>query len=95
MEKKTQRTQKPSVIETLKSRMKSGSMSNLAQIGNDAPRNSFSALVSGNTMSAKNRSTLMRKLQNRNNKLANDDDFKVSLKNNNAGKAILYFLTLL
>ncbi|XP_045476823.1 Usher syndrome type-1G protein homolog [Harmonia axyridis] len=77
-ERQVKKTQKTSVIETLKSRIKSGSMSNLSQVGTEAPRNNFSTLVSGNTISSKNRSTLQRKLVNRNNKLANDDEFKIS-----------------
>lgn len=76
-----QQTKSMSMIETLKFRIKSGSMSNLSGIGQTVPRNSFSALVNGNTMSSgtgRTMSTIQRKVFARN-RLANlDDDFKIS-----------------
>lgn len=70
------------MIETLKYRIKSGSMSNLSGIGAAPPRTSFSAIVSGGTVTGKREmGTVQRKaLANKNNRLggaAEDDDFKV------------------
>ena len=70
-----------SVISTLKNRIKSGSMSNLtaSNVNYVAPRNSFSAIVSGGTMSRSVTSTVQRKAMASKNRLDNvmEDDFKV------------------
>lgn len=57
-------------------------MSNLSNIGPSVPRTSFSAIVSGGTMTGnRNMGTVQRKaLANKNNRLGNaveEDDFKV------------------
>lgn len=70
------------MIETLKYRIKSGSMSNLSSIGPSVPRTSFSAIVSGGTMTgSRNMGTVQRKaLANKSTRLGNtveEDDFKV------------------
>lgn len=54
-------------------------MSNLTGVGTPAPRNSFSALVNGGTVSRNVTSTVQRKvLANKfKNSAANEDDFKV------------------
>ncbi|XP_031353769.1 Usher syndrome type-1G protein homolog isoform X2 [Photinus pyralis] len=72
---------KPSMINTLRHRIKSGSMSNLSVTAQPQPaKNSFSALVSGGTLSGLKSvtGTVQRKILANKNKLANDDDFKVS-----------------
>lgn len=71
-----------SVINTLKLRIKSGSMSNLTAPAPQAPRHTFSAIVSGGTVSGMKgiTGTVQRKVMANKNKLAaNDDDFKVSI----------------
>lgn len=68
---------KLSMISTIRKKMKSGSMTNLNEQGL-APRNSFSALVSGGTVSRNMAGTVQRKVfanKNRNN--LGDDEFKV------------------
>lgn len=69
------------MISTLRMRIKSGSTSNLTSVGNTAPRNSFSALVNGGTVSRNVTSTVQKKaLANKfRNANANDDDFKVTI----------------
>lgn len=70
-----------SMINTLKLRIKSGSMSNLSATTATAPRNSFSAIISGGTLSGFKgvTGTVQRKILANKNKLAtNDDDFKIS-----------------
>lgn len=75
------------MIETLKYRIKSGSMSNLSNIGTSVPRTSFSAIVSGGTMTGRNMGTVQRKALAKSSRLGNtveEDDFKVRkiIKNN-------------
>lgn len=68
------------MINTLRSRIKSGSTSNLTNVGNAAPRNSFSAIVSGGTMSRNVTSTVQKKaLANKFKSAIPEDDFKVNL----------------
>ncbi|KAF5306861.1 hypothetical protein FQA39_LY00091 [Lamprigera yunnana] len=70
-----------SMINTLRDRIKSGSMSNLSVIQPTAPRNSFSAIIGGGTLSGFKgvTGTVQRKILANKNKLAsNDDDFKIS-----------------
>ncbi|KAK9883455.1 hypothetical protein WA026_001633 [Henosepilachna vigintioctopunctata] len=74
-EKLERKGQKKSKIETLKSKMKSGSMSNLSKVGTVPSRTSFSAIVNGNTLSSgKMLSTIQRKVLSKNNRLANMED---------------------
>ncbi|KAL3274448.1 hypothetical protein HHI36_015836 [Cryptolaemus montrouzieri] len=77
---KEQKVPKTSIMQTLRLKKKSGSMSNLSNLGSTASRNSFSAIVSGNTISSgKSLSTIQKKVLSRNNRLANmEEDFKVS-----------------
>lgn len=85
LQKRVSKDYKPSMIETLKYRIKSGSMSNLSNLGPQAPRTSFSAIVSGGTISGpRNMGTVQRKaLANKNNRLGNvEDEFKVSFRCN-------------
>lgn len=70
-----------SMMNTLRLKIKSGSMSNLTVTAqSQPPKNSFSALVSGGTLSGLKgvTGTVQRKILANKNKLANDDDFKVS-----------------
>ena len=69
------------MIETLKTRIKSGSMTNLANLGPAPPRNSFSAIVGNGTVSgARNMGSVQRRiLAGRTSRATFDDDFKVSL----------------
>lgn len=85
LQKRVSKDYKPSMIETLKYRIKSGSMSNLSAIGQAPvhPRTSFSAIVSGGTISgARNMGTVQRKaLANKSNRLGTvEDEFKVSIE---------------
>ncbi|XP_017783952.1 PREDICTED: Usher syndrome type-1G protein homolog [Nicrophorus vespilloides] len=79
IKKQNSKEYKPSLVSTLRMKMKSGSMSNLSNGGQTMPRNSFSAIVSGGTVSRNVNSTVQRKVLA--NKLRNnndDDDFKIS-----------------
>ncbi|KAF5302068.1 hypothetical protein FQR65_LT08618 [Abscondita terminalis] len=69
-----------SLINTMKLRIKSGSMTDLRASGPIAPRPSFSAIISGGTVSGFKgvTGTVHRKILANKNKLANDDDFKIS-----------------
>lgn len=71
---------RPSMIETLKTRIKSGSMSNLANLGPAPPRNSFSAIVGNGTVSGtRNMGSVQRRvLASRTTRAGFDDDFKVT-----------------
>lgn len=74
-------TKSSSMINTLRHRIKSGSMSNLTVTAPQPPRNSFSSIVSGGTLSGLKgvTGTVQRKiLANKNKLIANDDDFKIS-----------------
>lgn len=81
-EKQITRPHRPSMIETIRSRIIGGSMSNLSNLGQaPAPRTSYSAIISGGTMTGnRNLGTVQRKiLANKNNRLGtNDDEFKVN-----------------
>ncbi|XP_044253834.1 Usher syndrome type-1G protein homolog isoform X1 [Tribolium madens] len=69
---------RPSMIETLKTRIKSGSMSNLANLGPAPPR--FSTIVGNGTVSGmRNLGSVQRRvLASRTTRPGFDDDFKVS-----------------
>lgn len=78
-QKRMNQENKSSVVNTLKMRLKSPSMSNLLQAGQQPPRNSFSAIASGGTVSHPKgiAGTVQRKIMN---KMANnEDDFKVGI----------------
>ncbi|RZC31847.1 Ankryin repeat domain containing protein, partial [Asbolus verrucosus] len=78
MEKRMMKGHRPSVIETIYSKMKSGSMSNLTNLGSPAPRTSFSAIVSNGTVSRNVGSVQRKVLASRTSRAGFDDDFKVS-----------------
>ncbi|CAH1115901.1 unnamed protein product [Phaedon cochleariae] len=80
LERRKSKDYRPSMIETLKSRIIGGSMTNLA---NDQPtdrRNTYSAIISGGTAGKGSMSTVQRRiLASKNNRLGQtDDDFKIS-----------------
>lgn len=78
-QKRLNQENKSSVMNTLKLRIKSPSMSNLLQAGQQPPRNSFSAIAGGGTVSHSKgiTGTVQRKIKN---KIANnEDDFKVTI----------------
>jgi hypothetical protein len=78
IEKRETRNHRPSMIETLKTRIKSGSMSNLANLGPQPPRGSFSAIVGNGTLSGmKNMGSVQKKALARASRVGFDDDFKV------------------
>ncbi|XP_063916982.1 pre-mRNA splicing regulator USH1G [Zophobas morio] len=80
LEQRKIKAPRPSVIETLKTRIKSGSMTNLANLGPAPPRNSFSAIVGNGTVSgARNMGSVQRRiLAGRTSRATFDDDFKIS-----------------
>lgn len=81
LEKRVVKGYRPSMIETFKNRIKSGSMSNLAALGPQPPRNSFSAIVGNGTVSGtRNLGSVHRKaLASRASKIGGpDDEFKVT-----------------
>ncbi|XP_050298710.1 pre-mRNA splicing regulator USH1G isoform X2 [Anthonomus grandis grandis] len=95
-DKLERRQSKPSMINTIKARIKSGSMSNLANLPSERKTNTFSNLVMGGTIKAsKNIGTVQRKiLANKNNRMGgqnDDNDFKVSVTEN--GKSSFSKLT--
>lgn len=73
-------TTRPSIIHTLKMRVKSGSMSNLNQPDQQMPRNSFSALVSGGTMNKKSlgMGTVQRRAMAKKGNVADNGEFIIS-----------------
>ncbi|XP_066258299.1 ankyrin repeat and SAM domain-containing protein 4B-like isoform X1 [Euwallacea similis] len=94
MERRQTKDYRPSMINTIKSRLKSGSMSNLSNIPPDR-RNTFSNLVGGGTVKgSKTMGTVQRRIMaNKNNRLGgqNEEDFKISTIEN--GKASVSKLT--
>lgn len=82
LERRKSRDYRPSMIETLRSRIIGGSMSNLANIGTNERRNTYSAIINGGTMTSGkgSMSSVQRKiLASKNNRLGQiDDEFKVS-----------------
>ncbi|KAH1026213.1 hypothetical protein HUJ05_010763 [Dendroctonus ponderosae] len=87
LEKKQTKDYRPSMINTIKARIKSGSMSNLSNLPAER-RNTFSNLVMGGTVKgSKTMGTVQRKIMAKGNRLStqNEDDFKVTTIEN--GKA--------
>ncbi|GJQ81829.1 hypothetical protein Trydic_g368 [Trypoxylus dichotomus] len=80
LQKRQAKEYKVSMITTLKNRMKSSSVSNLTNAGSGpVPRTSFSAIVSGGTVSRMYQSPLQKKaMQNKNKYIQPEDDFKIS-----------------
>ncbi|KAJ8970248.1 hypothetical protein NQ317_017610 [Molorchus minor] len=80
MERRKSKDYRPSMMETLRSRIIGGSMSNLAAMNTLDRRNTYSAIISGGTMTGKgSMSTVQRKILANKNRLGQiDDDFKVS-----------------
>ncbi|KAK9688308.1 SAM domain (Sterile alpha motif) [Popillia japonica] len=80
LQKRQAKEYKLSMISTLKNRMKSSSVSNLTNTGTTPiPRTSFSAIVSGGTVSRMYTSPVQKKAMASKHKLAQpEDDFKIS-----------------
>lgn len=82
LQKRQYKEYKLSMISPFKSRLKSTSVTNLTNTGTGThiPRTSFSAIVSGGTVSKIYASPVQKKAMNMKNKLVPpDDDFKVSI----------------
>ncbi|CAH0564413.1 unnamed protein product [Brassicogethes aeneus] len=80
-ERRMSKEYRPSMMQTLRSRMKSGSTSNLTNIGAPAPRQSFSNLLSGGTLTNRHMGTVQKRiLANQKNRLGNqnEEEFKIS-----------------
>lgn len=79
LERRKSRDYRPTMMETLRSRIIGGSMSNLANIGTNDRRNTYSAIINGGTMTGKaSMSSVQRKILANKNRLGQiDDEFKV------------------